>query len=237
MEPARLAEPARAWLAEARRSHEDGRPLLVPDRLELMPLTHGRLMDVAAEDEVGAGRRERMKNVLAARDRALVRRPPGCADEVVMENGDAERVWFRGGKARDRPLEPSAAQPTALTAERGGGVQPDDVQAGQGHRRLGRLPHALEVGPRAEQPCGGVRHVVVSRHREHGRPEPTEESRGLLELRPSPAMREIARRDDELRLDPLDEAREGRRCLEVLVRADVEVGNVEKTCRHDRTRL
>jgi hypothetical protein len=50
-------------------------------------------------------------------------------------------------------------------------------------------------------------------------------------------MREVARRNDELRLDPFDESRERRRRAEVLVRAHMQVGDVEEPGRHNRTRL
>ncbi len=78
---------------------------------------------------------------------------------------------------------------------------------------------------------------MVPRHREHRRPERAKELGGALELFAAAAMREITRRDDELRLDPLDEPRETRLDFRLLVRADVEIGNVEEACGHSRTRL
>ena len=50
-------------------------------------------------------------------------------------------------------------------------------------------------------------------------------------------MREIARCDDELRLDALDHSGERDLDLRLLVRSHVEVGNVEEACCHSRTRL
>ena len=54
---------------------------------------------------------------------------------------------------------------------------------------------------------------------------------------PAPAVREIAGRDDELRLQPLHEPRE--RLLDVLLLmcARVQVGNMEEPRVHNRTRL
>jgi hypothetical protein len=79
--------------------------------------------------------------------------------------------------------------------------------------------------------------VVVSRHCEHRRPKRAKEFGGALELLAPAAMREISRRDDELRLDLLDERRDARLDVPLLVRAHVEVGNVEEACCHSRTRL
>jgi hypothetical protein len=78
---------------------------------------------------------------------------------------------------------------------------------------------------------------VVSRNRQNGWPEPPEESGGPLELVTPPAMREVARRDHELRLGTLDEPCERRRHVDVLMLAHMEVGDVEDACCHGRTRL
>jgi hypothetical protein len=50
-------------------------------------------------------------------------------------------------------------------------------------------------------------------------------------------MREIARRDDELRLDPLDEPGERPPGFRILVCTGVEVGYMEEAGIHERTRL
>jgi hypothetical protein len=82
-----------------------------------------------------------------------------------------------------------------------------------------------------------VRQVVVAGHCEDGWPKGAEERGGALELSRPAAVREVAGGDDELRLDPLDEARERLLDFGLLVRADVEIGNVEEPGRHNRTRL
>jgi hypothetical protein len=78
---------------------------------------------------------------------------------------------------------------------------------------------------------------VIARHREHGWAERTEQLRRALELLEAPAMREIAGRDDQLRLDPLDEPRERTPSFRILVCTDVEVGYMEEAGSHERTRL
>jgi hypothetical protein len=50
-------------------------------------------------------------------------------------------------------------------------------------------------------------------------------------------MREIARGDDELRLDALDEPRQRLRDVRLLMSARMQVGNVEEPGGHNRTRL
>src|SRR4029077_8451814 len=52
--PARLAEPPGPRLPEPGRDRDDGGACLVADDLELMPLAHRGLVDVAREDEVCA---------------------------------------------------------------------------------------------------------------------------------------------------------------------------------------
>ena len=56
-----------------------------------MPLAHGALVDVAGEDQVGAGLDEPGEHVVAACDRFLARAPRG-ADQVVVEHDDLEGV-------------------------------------------------------------------------------------------------------------------------------------------------
>ena len=58
------------------------------------------------EDELGAGVHERAQDVVAARDRSLARRPPRRADQVVVEDGDAER----SGLCLLEPLRPRARE-------------------------------------------------------------------------------------------------------------------------------
>jgi hypothetical protein len=48
-------------------------------------------------------------------------------------------------------------------------------------------------------------------------------------LVPAPAVGEIAARDDQLRVDALDQAQQGPLDRCILARAGVEIGNVEKT--------
>lgn len=78
---------------------------------------------------------------------------------------------------------------------------------------------------------------MIPGHREQGRPERAQQLRRLFELLPAPSMREIAGRDDELRLDPLDEPRERAPGFRILVCTDVEVGYMEEAGSHERTRL
>jgi hypothetical protein len=59
----------------------------------------------------------------------------------------------------------------------------------------------------------------------------------VLMLLPPPAVRQVARRDDERRLDPAHEGGERRLDLGSLVCTRVEIGYMEEACRHDRMRL
>jgi hypothetical protein len=202
-----------------------------------MPLVHRGLVNVTAQDELGTRPDKRVEDVPPTRERTFVGGAPRRVREMVVEDDDA-------GCSRFGLLEPSASalelrciDGTALVVERPRGVHPDDVEPRDGGDGLGRLPDSLELGPRTHEARRCVRQVVIPRYREHRRPEPAEELRRLFELASSAAMREIARRDDELGADLLDELPECRRHLEVFMRAHVEVGHVEEACRHNRTRL
>jgi hypothetical protein len=78
---------------------------------------------------------------------------------------------------------------------------------------------------------------VISGDGEHGERERAEESRRALVLIAPPAVRQVARRDDELGPHTLDQG--GERALDVgiLARAEVQVRHVEDSRRHGRSRL
>ena len=119
VQSARLAEPSRPRLPEPGCDRDDGRARLVADDLELVPLADRGLVDVAGEDQVGAGVDERAQNVVAARDGTLARRPPGRAEQVVVEDGDAKRSRLGGGEALSRARSAalrSARRPAGGTA-------------------------------------------------------------------------------------------------------------------------
>ena len=237
MEPARLAQPPRPWLAKPGRDGDHGRVRLVADDLEVVPLAHRRLVDVAREDEIGACVQQRTQHVVAARDRPLARRAPRRADQMVVEDGHAQRPRLGRGEPFRRALELRPAQRAALMAERPGRVEPDDVQAGRRRRRLGRLPDPLERRPRAHEASRRVREVVVAGHGEHRRPERAQQLRRTLELLGAPPVREIARSDDELRVEPLHQPRQRLLDLALLMCTRVQVGNMEEPRVHNRTRL
>ena len=189
VEPARLAQPSRPRLPESGGDRHDGRARVAADDLELVALAHGRLVDVTREDEVGPRVHERAEDVAAVRDRPLARRPPRRADQVVVEDGHAERsVLGLAEPLRSRARELRPAQRAALVAERTRRVEPDDMKARRRGRRLGRLPDPLELRPRPHEPRRRVREVVVAGHREHRRPERAQQARGPLELLPAAAM-------------------------------------------------
>ena len=103
---------------------------------------------------------------------------------------------------------------------------------------LGRLPVPLELVPGTCEAGGREeRDVVVARHREHGCAETVEERCGTLVLVAVPTVRDVPRCDDQLRLRPLDEGTKRRLDFDALVRAGVEVGDVDQSGRHSRSRL
>jgi hypothetical protein len=71
---------------------------------------------------------------------------------------------------------------------------------------------------------------VVAGNGEERASEVPEERRRAVVLSAPAAVREVAARDDELRVEPLDQGREARLDPRLFARADVEVREVEKTC-------
>ncbi len=101
-----------------------------------------------------------------------------------------------------------------------------------------RLPLPLELRERACEPSReGVRHVVVARHGDDGRPEGAEESGRPLVLVSPATVGQVARGHDHFGLDPLDQGRQGSLDRGILACTRVQIGYMEEATRHDRMRL
>lgn len=142
---------------------------------------------------------------------------------------------------RCRVLDLRRANPSGLVAPRPHGVQADDVELLRAVEGLGRLPAALELleGTREAREWR-VGDVVVAGDRENGRAETLEELGGTVVLVGAAAVRQVAARHDQLRLEALDQAGETRLQLLFFPAADVEIGEVKESCPepgHRRVRL
>lgn len=142
---------------------------------------------------------------------------------------------------RGRVLDLRRANPSGLVAPRPHGVQADDVELLRAVEGLGRLPAALELleGTREAREWR-VGDVVVAGDRENGRAETLEELGGTVVLVGAAAVRQVAARHDQLRLEALDQAGETRLQLLLFAAADVEIGEVKESCPepgHRRVRL
>ena len=125
-----------------------------------------------------------------------------------MEHDDLERAGRRFLQSLLRVGQLRRADPARLVPPRANRVEADDVQSGRGVGRLGRLPLPLELPKRVGEPTReGVRDVVIARNRQHGPVEAVEKTRGAGELvLPSP-VGQVAARDDQFRLEALDQSR------------------------------
>jgi hypothetical protein len=224
-------------LPETGCDRDHGRPGLVSHHLELVALAHRRLVNVAGEDELGAGVDKSSKHAVPMRDRAFARGAPRSADQMVVEHGDVERSSRGRGEPLGRPLQLRVAQRAALMAKGPCGVETDDMKVGRGDGRFRGLPDTLELGPWTNEPNRCMRKIMVTRHGEHGRPERAQELGCSFDLLPAPAVREIARSYDELGFEPLDEPCECALDFRLLMCTRVQVGNMEKPRIHDWTRL
>ena len=238
VQAARLAEPVRPRLPETGRDRDDGRAHVAFDHLELVPLAHRRLMNVAGEDQVCAGRDERAQDTVSVRDRPLARGAPRGAEHVMVEHRDAKgtvrrRVrrsaasrscsacrappWWRYGRAEFRPTTCTAS------AENVGSV----VCHWRSNSAQGRVNRAGKVYGRSWFP-GTASTGAPSERRKPGRV--------LVLLAPAP-VRQVAGRDDERRPDSPYQRGERRLDLGSLACTRVEIGYMEEACRHDRMRL
>ncbi len=232
----RLAEPVRARAREPGRGHDDDRPLAV-ENLELAALGDARLVDVAGEDELGAGLRELLEHAAAAGERPLAR-PPGRVRELMVEADDAQRAGRCACELGDGSLDSACPQASRLVPPRPDGVDTHDVEPAVGVHRLGRAPLPLELPPRPREPRRGQqRDVVIAGNGEHGRRQAAQQRRDTLVLVAPPAVREVARRDHEIGPNALDESTQGALDEGLLARSDVDVGDVDQARRHSRGRL
>ena len=78
---------------------------------------------------------------------------------------------------------------------------------------------------------------MVARDGDDGRAEPAQQRGGPLVLLAPAAVGQVAARDDEVGLQPLDERAERTRDVGALVAADVQVRDVENPCCHLRPSL
>ena len=81
---------------------------------------------------------------------------------------------------------------------------------------------------------------MVAGNGEERTPEIAQEGGRAVVLNAAAAVREVAARDDQLRVEPLDQGGEARLDPRLFLRADVEVREVEETCPgggHSRGRL
>ena len=168
---ARLAEAVRARLAETGRSGQhDGSGRVVEHR-ELVPLGDGDLMDVAADDQLGAGGGQRLEDEIAARQRALPA-PPRRTDELVVQDGDPHGSGCGGAEPVPRPRELHSAHAAGLVVPGANRVQAHDQRAVAVVHRLGRPPLPLELLPRGSsggtvtpEGCRGSRALRAPAHR------------------------------------------------------------------------
>ena len=232
-----FAAALRPRLAEPGGDHHRNAALAREADLELTPLARGGLVDVPREDQLGACVDERSEDVPASRHGPLAR-PPGCPGQVVVQADDAERARLGLGEPLLRAFERSPVQTARLVPPRSGRVQPDDVKLRRPEYGLRRPPLLLELAPgMREARRKRMRDVVVAGHGEHGRPEAAEEGRGALVLAGAATVGEVARDDDQLRLQPPYELAQRRLDRPLLVPSDVQVGDVNQLRSHDRSTL
>ena len=125
MRSLRLAEPMGSGSREPRRGHHDDRALS-GQHLELAPLGDAGLVDVAGEDELGAGCRQLLQHAAAAGERALAR-PPRRVGELVVQADDAQRTGRRSAEPLGGALHRIRPEASRLVPPRPDRVDADHV--------------------------------------------------------------------------------------------------------------
>ena len=149
VQAARLAEAVRPRLTEAGCDRDDRRAHVSVDDLELVPLAHGRLVNVPREDQVGAGVDERAEHLVPVRHRSLARGAPRRTEHVMVEHGDANGAVRRRLQALGGVAQLLGAERSALVAVRARRVQADDVQALASRTSAPSSATAARTRPRA----------------------------------------------------------------------------------------
>jgi hypothetical protein len=231
-----LAESVRARPCEPWRRNHDDRAFAL-QHLELPPLGDAGLVDVAGEDELGAGRRQLLQHTAAAGKRTLAR-TPGRVGELMVQTDDAQRAGRGGMKVGGRAVDRTRSQASRLVSPRPDRVDADYVQPAGGIRGLRRVPFALELLPGTREPRGWQqRDVVVAGNRQHRRRHAAQEGCRTLLLVAPPAMSEVARGHHEIGRDALYKGLQSAFDEGLLARPDVDVGDVDQAGWHSRGRL
>lgn len=156
----------------------------------------------------------------------------------MVERDDAQSGRRCRAELDARTGERVGGQRAALLAPRTHGAEPDADDPLRPVDRLGRREDVVPGRVGAREPSRNrERDVVVSRHGEDRRAERAEELGCALELVGSPAVGEIAGRDDQLGCQLTGEIPQRRDWFGRLSAPDVQVRDVENPCCHGRGRL
>ena len=201
----RLAAPVRARLSEPRRDRDGDAAARRPSR--------SRTRAARRRCSGGCGRRRSARRPRRRGDASTwLRRATGFLRE---RHGAPIRWWCSTATrscARRRCAGPPPrvraarrAMPPRLVPPRPHRVEPDGEDVLAAEDRLGRLPLPLELLERPREPRRErVRDVVVAREPRAAAVRARAAARRRLVLLGRAAMREVAARDHELRLEPLD---------------------------------
>ena len=236
MRSLRLPEPMGPGSCQPRRGHHDDRSLS-GQHLELPSLGDAGLVDVAGEDELGAGRRQLLEHTAAARQRSLARAPRRVG-ELVVQADDAQCAGRCTAEPLGGALHRIRPEASRLVPPRPDRVDADHVQpAGRVHG-LRRLPLALELLPGTHEPCGRQQwDVVVTGNCQHRRRQAAQEGCRTLLLVATPAVCEVARGHHEIGLETPYERPQSGLHMRLVAGSEVDVGDVDQASWHSRGRL
>jgi len=224
-----LMRAVRPGSSQAWRRSEHARRHLTRYDLEVAALGDRRLMDVTPENQFRARRSQTPPYFSASRERPLPCAPRSTG-KLVVQHHDTEGLGRSSLEPCDRAVEVCAADPAALIGPGRDRAQSHHLQS---RARVDGIhaPVPLECSKCVQQACRRKhRDVVVARDDQEGRSESAKVSGRRLVLARSAPVGEVSARDDNVRRDTLDEARNRtfeRRIVEAVPRAEMEIRHVE----------
>ncbi len=116
--------------SEPRGGHEHAGARAVVEHLELAPVEHRRLVDVAAHDQIRSRGRKPAEDGASPGASGSLRSRQGAPGQLVVDRDDAERARLGTCEQRRRPVERLRADPAALIAPGIHRVHADDLEGG-----------------------------------------------------------------------------------------------------------
>ena len=160
---------------------------------------------------------------------------PRRCSEMMMKRRRPQRPSLGAFQLGYEALELGRFESAALLTPRPDRVQPNDSEPTRDVDRLRRSEDTIPLfaGP-GEARREDVRNIMVPRNGEEWQTEAFEQLADPFELRPATAVREVARDDEDLGIQPGKQRTQGREWLRLRATPEVEIRDVKNPSGHGR---